>query len=127
MLRKEAHSAGRKMAVYAAALRRECALLRTLFKRVESGSIRAVRFTRIFPRLLLPPPRRRAALPLGQIKGQKDFHRQGVAAGDAVDEDFGGHLAHFLDGDVDGGEHGGEVLGGVDVVDADDGDVPGDF
>ena len=40
MLRKEAHSAGRKMAAYTAALRRECALLRTLF--VFSGRGRAV-------------------------------------------------------------------------------------
>lgn len=50
-----------------------------------------------------------------------------MSAGDSVDEDLGGHLTHFFNGNMDGGEHGGQILGGVDVVDADDRDISWDF
>lgn len=68
-----------------------------------------------------------AAFAFGDVAGEVDFHGEGVAAVDAVDQDFGGGFSHFFYGDMYGGQHGGEVLGSVDVVDADYGYISGDF
>jgi hypothetical protein len=50
----------------------------------------------------------------------------GGGVGDAVEKDGGGQLAHVLERLADGGEAGDVVLGGDDVVEANDGDVGGD-
>ena len=49
-----------------------------------------------------------------------------MAALDTVDESLGGHLPHLLYRDVNRGQHGGQILGRVDVINADQGDILGD-
>ena len=46
-----------------------------------------------------------------------------MAAFDSVDECFCGHFSHLFDGDVDRGEHGGQILGRINIIDTDNGDI----
>ena len=48
-----------------------------------------------------------------------------MSALNPVDEYLGGHLSHFLHWYMNGSQHGGEVLGCIDVIDADEGKIIG--
>ena len=48
-----------------------------------------------------------------------------MSAFDPVNEDLGCHLPHFLSGNMYGGQHGSQILGSVDVINADDGNFLG--
>ena len=61
------------------------------------------------------------------MKGEIDLHRKGMPAIDPVDQGLGSGAPHSIHRDVDCGEHGGEVLGRIDIVDADHRDIPGDL
>ena len=63
------------------------------------------------------------AFPVCQIEGKVHLDRKLVAFLNPVNEDFCCHLSHLFHGYVDCGEHGGQILGCVYVVDADDGEV----
>ena len=67
--------------------------------------------------------RRRAAVPNSRVERQIHPHGQPVSPLDSVDENFGGHLPHFLHWNVHGGQHRRQILGHVDVIDADDGHI----
>ena len=62
-----------------------------------------------------------AAFAAGQVVRQIHADRKAVAALDAVNQDF--HLSHLLHRHVNGGQHGGEILGRIDIIDTDDGDI----
>ena len=64
-----------------------------------------------------------AAFAAGQVVRQIHADRKAVAALDAVNQDFRRHLSHLLHRHVNGGQHGGEILGRIDIIDADDGDI----
>ena len=65
----------------------------------------------------------RTAFPLRKIIGQGQLHGEGVAVVDAVDEELGGHAAHFFDGDVHSGKHGRNILCDVNIIHADHRDI----
>ena len=62
-----------------------------------------------------------AAFTAGKIIRQIHADRKAVAALDTVNQDLRSHLSHLLHRHVNGGQHGGQVLGRIDIINADDG------
>lgn len=61
-----------------------------------------------------------AGVPFGNVEGQNYFQRNSVSAVNPVNENLGSQLSHFFCGNVYGGQHGREILGGFDVIHTND-------
>ena len=68
-----------------------------------------------------------AAFPAGKIKGKVHLYRKAVSAFDSVNQDFGSHLPQLLGWNVDGSQHGRQILGCVNVINTDNRNIPWDL